>query len=143
MSFCPNCGSEVIPTDKFCPQCGSSVGTVSKPQHQPTPQVSTTSQWQGSTQSRDQLRYPVSHPSTSSYQPIFPDTLQEANKHANYSIICGIIGLLLFGIILGVAALFYGKKARDADPSNNKATLGIILGVIDIIAWAYMMFFVF
>ena len=31
MAHCPNCGTEVVDTDRFCPECGSPVSTRERP----------------------------------------------------------------------------------------------------------------
>jgi hypothetical protein len=60
-------------------------------------------------------------------------------KEAGIALACAIVGLFVFGIILGPLAVQYGQKARskiDADPTlrgSGKATAAVILGVIDIV----------
>jgi hypothetical protein len=63
------------------------------------------------------------------------------NGKATASLIIGIIGLLLFGLILGIIALVLASQAKreiEADPGrfNNpgSATAGIVLGIIDLAA---------
>jgi hypothetical protein len=58
------------------------------------------------------------------------------------SLVCGIVGLLCFGIILGPVALGLGLSAKkDIGASNGSvtgggmATAGIVLGVLSIVAW--------
>lgn len=51
--------------------------------------------------------------------------------------VCGIVGLLLFGIILGPIAIALGAWAKS-DPSqggSGMATAGIVLGIIDVFAF--------
>jgi hypothetical protein len=57
-------------------------------------------------------------------------------------LVCGIVGLLCFGIILGAVALGLGLSAKkDIERSNGSvtgggmATAGIVLGAISIVAW--------
>lgn len=47
------------------------------------------------------------------------------------SVICGVLGLLVFGIPLGIIALACGIPALSMGASNGKA--GIVLGILDII----------
>lgn len=58
------------------------------------------------------------------------------------SLVCGIIGLLFFGILLGAAAVILGIQARNAIRSqplqykgDGLARTGLILGVVDIVAY--------
>ncbi len=64
-------------------------------------------------------------------------------KKARNSIIFGIIGLFIAGIIFGILAIIAGAKAvklakaspdcPDAEKKRKKGTIGIVLGVLDII----------
>jgi len=64
---------------------------------------------------------------------------------ATTSLVCGIIGLLVCGIILGPLAISNSNKAKSAiamDPTlggEGLATAGMVLGVIDIIGWAIVL----
>ena len=66
----------------------------------------------------------------------------KASGKAIASLVCGIVGLLCFGIILGAVALGLGLSAKKEIESSNgsvtgggMATAGIVLGVISIIGW--------
>jgi hypothetical protein len=52
-------------------------------------------------------------------------------------LICGILGLFIFGFVLGVLALYFGRKAKSLD--NTQGTAGIVLGIIDIILWVFVL----
>ena len=54
-----------------------------------------------------------------------------AKTLAGISITCGIIGLIVFGIPLGIVAIACGIPALSKGASGGKA--GIILGIIDIL----------
>ena len=49
------------------------------------------------------------------------------------SVTLGIIGIFILGLIFGISALLLGKIARKE--KQKFSTLGIILGVVDIIIW--------
>jgi hypothetical protein len=56
------------------------------------------------------------------------------------SLVCGLVGLVLAGIILGIVAIVFGvqsRKAIDASGGQLKgrgmATAGLVLGIIDIV----------
>lgn len=59
------------------------------------------------------------------------------------SLVCGIIGFFICGLILGIVAIVLGKQAMgEIDTSGGAiggrglALAGIIMGVIDLVAWA-------
>jgi len=57
--------------------------------------------------------------------------------------VCGIIGFVVAGLILGIIAITQGTKAKNLGYVGGKATVGIVLGIIDIVAWAIIMIFMF
>ena len=59
-----------------------------------------------------------------------PQPSSGAQTLATISIICGIIGFLVFGIPLGIIALACGIPALSMGAKNGKT--GIILGILDI-----------
>jgi hypothetical protein len=62
-----------------------------------------------------------------------------AQSKAKTAMVCGLVGLLCFGIILGPVALITGVKAKTAlqrlavEEGQGMATAGIVLGSIDIV----------
>jgi hypothetical protein len=54
----------------------------------------------------------------------------EGQSKAKTSLICGIIGLFIFGIVLGPIAII---QANKAEALGTKATAGKVLGWIDTI----------
>ena len=61
------------------------------------------------------------------------------------SLVCGIIGLFLFGVILGIIAISMSMKAKRAiaaDPmygGGGLATAGLVLGIIDLIGFVVVL----
>lgn len=62
------------------------------------------------------------------------------------ALICGIIGLVICGIILGIISIVLGKQAMaEIDSSGGAiggrglALAGVILGVVDIVGFAIFM----
>jgi hypothetical protein len=70
-------------------------------------------------------------------QPAVP---QQSNGLAIGSLICGIVGFIIFGLILGIVAISLGIQGRKGQSLRGVATAGIVLGVIDIAAWALLIF---
>ena len=70
-----------------------------------------------------------------------PTTTRTSGK-AIASLVLGIIGLFLFGVIAGVLAIVFGALARkeiDRDPTlggHGMATAGLVLGIIGVVLWA-------
>ena len=60
------------------------------------------------------------------------------NGKATASLVCGIVGLLILGIILGIIAIVTGNQALKIEPDNKKAKAGRILGIIDIVAAIFL-----
>jgi hypothetical protein len=73
-----------------------------------------------------------------------PAPVEKANAPgAVASLVCGIIGLIICGLILGAVALSMALKAKKAIKENpdmykggGMATAGLVLGIIDIVGWA-------
>jgi uncharacterized membrane protein len=66
---------------------------------------------------------------------------QVSNSKATASLILGLVGLVVFGLILGIIGLALASQAKKEIASNpgrynnaGAATAGIVLGVIDLIA---------
>ncbi|WP_165443461.1 DUF4190 domain-containing protein [Olsenella sp. Marseille-P4559] len=81
-------------------------------------------------------------------QPASPTSAQasapETDGKAISGLICGIVGLLVFGIILGIMALIFGSMAKVSikqgeHSGNGIATAAIVLGIIDIIVPAFLL----
>jgi hypothetical protein len=78
-----------------------------------------------------------------------PDGLYRGPKEnapgAVASLVCGIIGLFLFGIVLGIVAIVNANKAKRliaSDPrygGGGMATAGLILGIICLVAFVIQM----
>ncbi len=60
---------------------------------------------------------------------------------ATASLVYGILGFFICGVIFGILAIVKSKEARDLIASNPRyqgggmATAGLVLGIIDLIAW--------
>ena len=79
-------------------------------------------------------------------QQIPPALEKEINSQANTALWCGIIGLFICGLILGILAINNGNKAiRSLDQypqyagPRGKASTGRILGWIGVVGWALIL----
>lgn len=61
-----------------------------------------------------------------------PPPARASSAKAVWSLVCGIIGLLCFGIILGPVAIILGRQAQREGQPGGMAKAGEILGYVDI-----------
>jgi Domain of unknown function (DUF4190) len=73
---------------------------------------------------------PPPPPSGSPYGSPPPE--QPSSSKATWSLVCGIVGLLCFGIILGPIAIILGRQAQREGRPGGTAKAGEILGYIDL-----------
>lgn len=62
---------------------------------------------------------------------------------ATASLICGIVGLLVCGLILGIVAVVLGRQAQAEGQRGGSAKAGEVLGYIDIALWAVVLIIYF
>ena len=67
---------------------------------------------------------------------------QKSHSHATAALLVGILGLFVFGIVLGPLAIYLGVRSRrDIEASHGqltgsgKATAAIVLGAIATAVW--------
>ena len=60
---------------------------------------------------------------------------------ATGSLVCGIIGLFICGIPLGITSIILAVMAKNAGNKSTKATVGLVLGIIDIVAMIIVQIF--
>jgi len=64
----------------------------------------------------------------------YPQPTQQGNGLAIASLVCGIIGLLIFGVILGPLAVIFGaialQRAKRGASGKGMAIAGLVLGLI-------------
>jgi hypothetical protein len=66
-----------------------------------------------------------------------PGTRSRSNGMAIAALVCGIIGLFIFEVILGVLAIIFGgiglSRANRGAGRRGMALAGLILGAIDVV----------
>jgi formate-dependent nitrite reductase membrane component NrfD len=61
-----------------------------------------------------------------------PPPAQGNSSKAVWSLVCGIVGLVLCGIVLGIVAIVLGRQAQRERP-GGMAKVGEILGYVDVV----------
>ncbi|MET9801960.1 DUF4190 domain-containing protein [Streptomyces sp. NPDC006368] len=70
-------------------------------------------------------------------------TQSRTNGLAIAGLVCGVVGVLVFSVILGPLAIIFGVLGRKQAPAKGGAGMAkaaIILGVVDLVIFAIMMF---
>ena len=82
--------------------------------------------------------------------PVGPPGMQPNAPGAVAALVCSLIGLFIFGIILGPIGIAQGNKAMrniNENPGQFKgkgmAQAGIVIGIIDVVGWLIYIIFVF
>jgi hypothetical protein len=70
--------------------------------------------------------------------PQYPNYANNGEGAATGSLVCGIIGLFVAGLSLGIIAIVQGNKAKKLGYTGGKATAGIVLGIIDIACLVFL-----
>ena len=131
--YCRNCGVQNPDNAKFCIDCGEKLD-ASQTVNQNANTYQSQTQYPYPPQSQPQYQQSYQQPYYSPYyqQDSFMQQMF-ANRAANTSLTCGIIGLFVAGIILGIVAVVQSNKAKNMGYIGGKATAGLVLGIIDII----------
>ncbi len=61
-----------------------------------------------------------------------PPPAKASGSKPVWALVCGIVGLLCFGIILGPVAIILGRQAQREGQPGGMAKAGEILGYVDI-----------
>ena len=130
-----SCGARYPDSAEYCSYCGARNEKYQPPAvaEQPEPeQLPHTGQ-----QNYQGQQYYLDQQERYGRQSYYLDENHEraANGAATASLVCGIIGFFIAGLILGIIAVYQGNKAKRLGYPGGKASVGTILGVVDIIAW--------
>ena len=126
MPYCTECGKEVEESWNACPSCGKVLKEVNIPQPQPVAQP----QPQPQPQPYQTRPYPRSY------------SVGGQNNYGTAALVCGILGIFCGGILFGIVAIVLGGLGIGRDDNNGMAVIGLILGLIDIVCFFIMMFWI-
>jgi predicted amidophosphoribosyltransferase len=128
---CSNCGSEVKDSDSFCPNCGTNTSTAIRKTIYCTTcgyelrSNATYCSSCGKDVEERKVENTIDYRESTNYNS---NRKYYVSTESSAGIICGIIGLFIFGFILGIISIILSTKP------NNKYPVGsLILGIIDII----------
>ena len=72
-----------------------------------------------------------------------PQTRSTSNGLAIASLVCGIVGLLIFAFILGPLAIIFGgvglSRANRGAAHRGMALAGLVLGVLDVVLFVVVL----
>jgi hypothetical protein len=147
----------MIPQQPSVPQAAPYVQQPPQQQYPPQPQYPPQQQYpmqqypqQGqypAQQQNPQGQYPMGNQGNPYATPTNPQTInvhvqntgkpaEKKSGYASASLACGVIGLLIFGIILGPLAIVFGIISMSQGEENSgSAGVGIVLGIIDVFAF--------
>lgn len=111
--YCRNCGTKINETDKFCQNCGTEQNSNVIQQQNVNNQQPNNNVVQGGT--------------------------KKVNGLAVASFVCSMVGIVVFGIIMGILAICFGAvslnrtKYFPEETGKGFAVAGIVVGIIEVI----------
>lgn len=119
--YCLHCGAKIGEGEKFCQNCGASVEEVKD-------EVVSNAQENIQNTTVDNMQNNINNGPA------------KTNGMAIASFVCSLVGIILFGFIMGILAISLGVSARkriEVFNNNEKgkglALAGIIIGIVDIV----------
>lgn len=121
--YCAHCGGKIEDGEKFCQNCGASVEEAKTGMESNTMQTNYTQ----TTAVNDNMQNNINAAGK-----------QKTNGMAIASFVCSLVGIIIFGVILGILAISLGATAKKRmqvfnEGGSGLATAGIVIGIIDIV----------
>ena len=127
--FCKYCGNKVKEDSKFCNKCGKNIEENENVKIPDAVIESTTSD------------------NTNDKQNEYNNMTSRTNPMAIASFVCSLVGILLFGLILGTVAIVlsvYAKKHMkifENEKGEGFATAGLVIGIVDVVLYSLWIIF--
>lgn len=122
--FCTNCGAKMNETDRFCPNCGADSNTGATP-----------------------VQNNVVQQNYSNAQANNNNVVQGGTKKTNglavTSFVCSMVGIVVFGLIMGILAICFGavglsrSKYFPEESGKGFAVTGIVVGILEVIVMIF------
>lgn len=119
--FCTNCGTKMNETDRFCPNCGTDSNTGVAP-----------------VQNNNVVQQNYSNAQANNNNVVSGGT-KKTNGLAVTSFVCSMVGIVVFGLIMGILAICFGavglsrSKYFPEESGKGFAVTGIVVGIIEVI----------
>lgn len=133
--FCKYCGEKLNEGDKFCQKCGSKteeikeIEEVAKVENIEKNTIPTNNNVNSNTNTN----------TNNNVQNNDVDSVKGTNPSAIAGFVCSLVGLLIFGVIMGIIAICLGITAKKHievfknEKGGGLATAAVIIGIIDVV----------
>ena len=125
--FCKYCGSELNEGSKFCQKCGAKIEEIIE-NNDPIKTVE-----------NGLNNNPVNNNQTNENKRDDVNGETKTNPLAIASLVCSIVGLIIFGLPLGIVSICLSVAAKkhmkifSNEKGNGMATAGLVIGIIDVV----------
>jgi uncharacterized membrane protein len=69
------------------------------------------------------------------YEPGVPPAAAPEKDRGTLALVLGIISLFIFGLVLGLPAIYFGFKSHQ-----TRGKIGAVLGILGVLGWAWLLF---
>ena len=146
--FCKNCGTSMNEAERFCPNCGTDngadMGGNPNMQQQPNMNYNQQPNYNGQPNMNygPQQNMNYGPQQNMNYNGVAQD---KYNPFAIASFVCSIVGIFLFGLIMGILSVIFAVVAKNRaktfpnEKGRGLATAGLVIGIIEIIIMVWVM----
>ena len=127
--YCRNCGNKMSEVDRFCPNCG----TDSQVEAAPVQNNNVQQNYNAQPNNNVQQNYNAQPNYNGQVAP------KKTNGLAVASFVCSMVGIVIFGIVMGILAICFGAaglnraKTFPQEGGRGLAIAGIVVGIIEVI----------
>lgn len=130
--FCRYCGTKMEESAKFCPNCGAN-----------------TTEGSVDNQTTQNVQQPSTNVNTNTQQNNVNNNTTATTKWnglAIASFVCSMVGIVIFGLIMGILAICFAAAAKSRaktfpeESGKGFATAGLVVGIIEVIIMIWSIF---